>query len=162
MFTPLVFACTGDARRRGAPERPRRRGARSLPVPDANAPRLRPDHSSKSSAWFGARVGELVKNFGGNIDGLACLERGSFGAQTHFPFTFENQVNLFLLLIVPRDLAPMGLQRDAPHREVFCPDGTGSPHEVLRSAPRRISADSDFCKISNDHDALSPLDEVAS
>ena len=103
----------------------------------------------------GAGVGELVENRGGNIDGLACFDRASFRAQAHLTLALENQVNLFLLLIVPRDLAAMGLERDAPHREIFCLDRAGSPYQILRSAPRRISAAGNFCEVGNGHCVLS-------
>ena len=105
----------------------------------------------------GARVGELVINSGGNVDGLACFDRCSFGAQAHFALAFENQVNLFLLLIVPRHLAAMGLQCDAPHREALGLDGAGSPHQILRSAACRVSTSGNFRKVSYDHCAFSPV-----
>ena len=56
----------------------------------------------------GACVGELMKKLGRNVNRLACLDGSAFGTQAHFAHAFENQVDFFLLLVVPGDLPPRG------------------------------------------------------
>ena len=92
-----------------------------------------------------------MKNFGGNEDRLAGSDGFTFFAETHFPFTLDDEVNLFLLLIVPRDLAAFGFEGDVAHRKVFGLHGGDASHEVLRAAAGRIGAALNFAEIGNRH-----------
>ena len=89
-------------------------------------------------------IGQLMKNFGGNEDRLAGSDGSAFLAETHFTLTFDDEVNLFLFLIVPRDLTAFGFEGDVAHGKVFGLHGGDSPHEVLGSTASRIGAALNF------------------
>src|SRR5262245_45616049 len=57
-------------------------------------------------------VGQLVKDLVRDIDGLARVEGHALLAETHFAGAFDDEVDLLLFLVVPRHLAPVGLQRN--------------------------------------------------
>ena len=74
-------------------------------------------------------------------------------AQAHLAFAFDDEVDFFLLLVVPRHLSAVGLERDVAHREVRRLDGARAPDQVLRAAARRIRPARDIAEIGNDHSA---------
>src|SRR5271157_3162061 len=57
-----------------------------------------------------ADVGQLVKYLMRNVDGLPGVQRHALLAEAHFTGALDDEVDLFLLLIVPRHLPPVGLQ----------------------------------------------------
>src|ERR1019366_8669901 len=57
-----------------------------------------------------ADVGQLVKDPVRNVDGLPGMQHRALLAQAHFSGSFDDEVDLFLLLVVPRHLPPVGLQ----------------------------------------------------
>ena len=96
-------------------------------------------------------IGQLVKNFGGNEDRLAGSDGFAFFAETHFPFAFDDEVNLFLFLIVPRDLSAFGFEGDVAHGKVFGLHGGDASHEVLSASASWIGAALNFAEIGNCH-----------
>ena len=118
-----------------------------FPVRDIAGRTIDVDHSH----GLVSGIGQLVKNFGGNEDRLACSDSFAFFAETHFPFAFDDEVNFFLFLIVPRDLATFGLEGDVAHGKVFGLHGRESPHEVLGSTASWIGAALNFAEIGNRH-----------
>ena len=76
-------------------------------------------------------------------------------AEAHFARAFDDEVDLFLLLVVPRHLAAVRLERDVAHGEIRGLDGAHAPDQVLRAAPRRVRAPGDLREICNDHDEFS-------
>jgi hypothetical protein len=109
------------------------------------------DHSH----GFVSRVGQLVKNFGGNENGLACSNSSAFFAETHFSFSFDDEVNFFLLLVVPRNLASIRLEGDVAHGKVLCLDRGKTANEILSATTSGIGTALDFVEVCNDH-SLSP------
>ena len=70
------------------------------------------------------------------------------------PVAFHDEVNLLLLLVVPRHLAAVRFQRHLPHGEIRGLDGADAAHQVLRAAARRIRPAGDLREIRDDHDFL--------
>ena len=54
-------------------------------------------------------------NTGWDVHGLACREDSSFRSQASFSSPFQNEIYLFLFLVVPWHLASIWLQRDESH-----------------------------------------------
>jgi hypothetical protein len=105
------------------------------------------DHSH----GFVSRVGQLVKNFGRNEDGLACSNSLAFLAETHFSFSLDDKVNLFLLLVVPRNLASIRLEGDVAHGKVLCLDRGKTANEILSTTTGGVGTALDFVEVCNDH-----------
>ena len=91
-----------------------------------------------------------------DVDGLAGSERHALFAEAHFARAFDDEVDFFLLLVVPRHLAAVGLQGDVADGKVGRLDGAHAPDQVLRAAPRGISASCNLGKIGDGHDVLAP------
>ena len=129
------------------------KGAFELLFPMGNISRwaVNVDHSQ----GFISRVGQLVKNFGRNEDGLARSNSSAFFAETHFSFSLDDEVNFFLLLVVPRNLASFGFEGDVAHGKVFCLDRGKTTNEVLSTSSSGIGTALDFVEVCNDH-SLSP------
>ena len=92
-----------------------------------------------------------MKNFGWNEDRLAGSDGFAFFAETHFALTFDDEVNLFLFLIMPRDLAAFGFEGDVTHGKVFGLHGGNAPDEVLGAPTSWISTALNFAEIGNRH-----------
>src|SRR5580704_5309087 len=107
-----------------------------------------------------AGICELMIDPGRYIHCLSWLNCGSFRPETHFAFPLQDQVDLFLLLIVPRNLAPVRFQCYATHGEVCRLDGAGSAHQILSSTPRRICSSGDFCEVGNNQSTAPTIDEL--
>src|SRR5579871_935964 len=86
-----------------------------------------------------------------NVDCLAGGHRPAFLAETHLARAFDDEVDLFLVLIMPGDLSAVGLERHMPHRKIGCLDGTRAPNQVLCAPARGIGAARCFGKVSDDH-----------
>src|ERR1039457_2736915 len=99
-----------------------------------------------------ADVGQLVKYLMRDVDGLPGVQRHALLAQAHFTGAFDDEVDFFLLLVVPRHLPPVGLQGDVADGKVGGLDGAHAPDQVLRAAPRGISASCNLSKIGDGHD----------
>src|ERR1017187_2906003 len=56
-------------------------------------------------------VSQLVEHAVRNIDGLTGAHGGPFFAQAHLARALHDEVDLFLVLVVPRHLSPVGLDR---------------------------------------------------
>ncbi len=59
----------------------------------------------------GACIRELMENFWRYIDSLSCSNFGPFLSEAHLTATFEDQINLFLLLVMPRHLSAVCVER---------------------------------------------------
>src|SRR5688500_6426316 len=81
-----------------------------------------------------ADVGELMKYAMRNVDRLSCLQRLPLLTQAHFTSALDEEVNLFLLLVVPGHLPAIWLERDMSHRKTCRLDRARAAHQVLRSA----------------------------
>src|SRR3954470_8143441 len=53
-------------------------------------------------------VCQLMKNARRNIDSLSARNDGAFGAEAHFARTFQDEIDFFLFLVVPRHLSTIG------------------------------------------------------
>ena len=84
-----------------------------------------------------ADIRELVKDFRWDVNRLACRESCTLLAQAHLAFALDDEVDFFLLLVVPRHLSAVRLERDVAHREVRRLNGAGSPRRdsVCGGAP---------------------------
>src|SRR5438034_625634 len=81
-----------------------------------------------------AGVRELVEDAVRDVNGLAGGYGLAFFAEAHLGGTFDDEVDLFLLLVVPGDLAAIGLEGDVAHAEAGGLDGAGSADQVLSAA----------------------------
>ena len=61
-----------------------------------------------------------------------------------FTLALDDEVNLFLLLIVPGNLSAVRLQSNVAHGEIGRLDRGHAPDEILRATPRGIGAALDF------------------
>ena len=87
-----------------------------------------------------------------NIHRLTDSERRLLIAQAHLTLAFQDKVNLFLILVVPRHLSTVWLKRHVTQRKGRCLNWAGAAHYILSASPGRISSSSDSCKIGDDHD----------
>jgi hypothetical protein len=99
----------------------------------------------------GADVGELVKDAGRDVDGLAGGEGLSFVAEAHFAGALDDEVDFFLFLVVPGNLAAGGVEGDVADAETPGLDGGEATDEVLGAAARRVAAAFDLVEVGNDH-----------
>src|ERR1035437_8730755 len=99
-----------------------------------------------------ADVGQLVEDLVRDVDGLPGVEGHAFFAEAHFAGAFYDEVDFFLLLVVPRHLPSVGLQCEVADGKIGGLDGARAPEQVLRAAPRGISASCNLSKIGNGHD----------
>src|ERR1035437_3280743 len=118
------------------------------PVGDIAGGSVAVEHAQRGIADIGQLVEDLVRD----VDGLPGVERHALFAEAHFAGAFDDEVDLFLLLVVPRHLPAVGLQGDVADGKISGLDGAGAPDQVLRAAPRGISASCDLGKIGDGHD----------
>jgi len=107
------------------------------------------DHAQR----YIADVGELVEDAAGDIHGLSGGDGGALFAEAHFSSAFDDKVDLFLLLIVPGDLAAIGFECDVSCRESRGLDGAGSADEILCAAASGVGATGDLGEIGDDHES---------
>src|ERR1035438_3621862 len=106
-----------------------------------------------------ADIGQLVEDLVRDVDGLPGVECHALFAEAHFAGAFDDEVDFFLLLVVPRHLPAVGLQGDVADGEIRGLDGAGAPDQVLRAAARGISASRDLGEIGDGHDVGSVRDQ---
>ena len=80
-----------------------------------------------------------MKNAARDVDGLARSERLALRSEAHLAGSFNDEVDLFLLLVVPRHLAAFRIKRDIAQREMRCLDGAESADDVLSKPPGRVT-----------------------
>jgi hypothetical protein len=102
-----------------------------------------------------AHIRQLVEHTSGYVHRLSCGQYLALFAKAHFCRPIDNEVNFFLFLIVPWDLAPLRLKRHIPHAEHLRLDRRSPAYEVLRPSPRRVVAPFYLTQISNNHDDIS-------
>src|ERR1041385_3240749 len=66
-----------------------------------------------------ASVGELMKLRWRHVHTLTRLDRAALLAHANFPFPLDDEINLLLLLIVPRYLAAVRLENRVAHRKTL-------------------------------------------
>src|ERR1700722_16685991 len=98
-----------------------------------------------------AGIGQLVKNAGRNVDSFAGADAAALLAEAHFAGAFNDKVDLFLLLVMPRDLSAVRFERDIPHREIDGLNRARAADKILRAPSRGIGAASDLRKVCDDH-----------
>src|ERR1017187_1322498 len=125
------------------------------PVGDIAGGSVAVEHAQRGIADIGQLVEDLVRD----VDGLPGVERHALFAEAHFAGAFDDEVDFFLLLVVPRHLPAVGLQGDVADGKISGLDGAGAPDQVLGAAPRGISASRDLGKIGDGHDVGSVRDQ---
>ncbi len=129
-----------------------RQGASEFLTPMCNISRraVTIDHAHGN----GAGVGELMKDARRNVNGLAGCDGATLSAETHFAGAFQDEIDFFLILIVPGDLTAVRLQSDMAESEVGCLNGAYATHEILSFAAGRILPAGDFRQVGDDHCCL--------
>ena len=105
------------------------------------------DHAQRRVAG----IGQLMKDLRRDVDGLPGRHVDALFAQAHLARAFDDEVDLLLLLVVPRHLAAVRLERDVAHREIGGLNGARAADQVLRAPARRIRSPGNLRKIGNDH-----------
>ena len=72
-------------------------------------------------------------------------------SHAHLSGAFDHEIDLFLLLVVPRNLSAFRLQGDETDAEIRAFDRRGPAHQVLRSSPGRISSTFNVLQIHDTH-----------
>ncbi len=98
-----------------------------------------------------SRVGELMENAGRDINHLATGHALALVTQTHFPLSIDDEIHLFLVLVMPRHLAPSGVQGHIPHTKVFGLDRGYAAHKVLSQAPGGVPASGYLVEVRDNH-----------
>ena len=101
-----------------------------------------------------ARIRELMKDARRYPHRLTRVDRRSLFTQTHFTRAFHDEVDLLLLLVVPRDLPTIRLESDVTHRKIRRLNRARAPDKVLGTPPRGISASGYLLQIRDDHEAI--------
>src|ERR1017187_3279834 len=125
------------------------------PVGDIAGGSVAVEHAQRGIADIGQLVEDLVRD----VDGLPGVERHALFAEAHFAGAFDDEVDFFLLLVVPRPLPAVGLQGDVADGKISGLDGAGAPDQVLGAAPRGISASRDPGEIGDGHEVGSVRDQ---
>src|SRR5690349_10820564 len=99
----------------------------------------------------GSDICELVKDARGNVDSLSSVNRGALVAETHFTASFQDEIDLFLGLIVPGHLPTIWIESDVSEREACSLDGTRATHEILGQPARGIASPGDLCQVCDSH-----------
>ena len=122
--SPCTADCAPVGQRRHFDAGARQRAVEFLPPVGHIAGRtVAVDHAHRSVAG----VGQLVEDAWRNVDGLPGLHGDALLAQAHLARALDDEIDLFLLLVVPRHLAAVRLQRDVAHREVVAWMGLAPP-----------------------------------
>ena len=79
-----------------------------------------------------------MENAGRNVNGLSAFHGDALRAEAHLAFSFDDEVDLLLFLVVPGNLTPFGLQSDVAHGKVGGLNGGHAAHEILGAAASRI------------------------
>ena len=92
-----------------------------------------------------------MEDAGRDIDHLAGGDGLALFSETHFTGAFDDEIHLFLFLIVPWHLSAIWVEGYIAHREVSWLDGRRASGEILREAFRRVAAARYFGKIGDEH-----------
>src|ERR1039457_1556280 len=117
------------------------------PVSHVTARSVAIDHSQRNRA----DIRQLMEHAPWNVHSLTGSERHLLIAQAHLALALQNQVDFFLILVVPRHLSAVRFKRDVAQRRGFRLNRTRASHQVLSAPPGRISSSSDLGKIRDDH-----------
>src|SRR5688572_15479050 len=98
-----------------------------------------------------ARIGQLVKHLWRDVSSLPAGDCPPLFAEAHLPGALDDEVNLLLLLVMPRHLSTVRFQHHVAHRKTAGLYRRGATHEVARTAPGRISAAGHLVDIGNCH-----------
>src|SRR6202034_345992 len=79
------------------------------------------------------------------------FERRAFFSQTHFTASINDEVDLFLFLVVPGHLSSVRIERHIAEREVGRLNRARSAHQVLCQTPSRIAPSGISREICNRH-----------
>jgi hypothetical protein len=79
-----------------------------------------------------------------NVNNLAARHCLTLRSETHLALPFDDEVNLLLFLVMPRNLPALRVQGDVTHAEVLALNGRNSADEVLRATPRGITSALNF------------------
>jgi len=96
-------------------------------------------------------VGDLMKDPWRDIDRLAAGDNLSFLSKAHFRPPLQNKIDLFLLLIMPRDLPAAGFQRDMTHGKMPGLDGGSAADKVLSPPAGGIPASINNAQVCYNH-----------
>src|SRR3569833_392144 len=118
----------GSGRKRGRLDTGPRQGSSQflLPVSHIAGRPIAINHAHRSRAG----VGELMKDMRWDVDGLARLNGHALFAEAHLAGAFNDEVDLFLVLVVPWHLPAVRRERDVAHGEVGSLDATRSADEI--------------------------------
>lgn len=86
-----------------------------------------------------------------DVDGLSSMEPGFLVAEAHLALSFEDEIDLFLILVVPGHLPAVWIERDVSKREIGGLDRARAANEILSQSPRGIRTSGDICKVRDDH-----------
>jgi hypothetical protein len=99
-------------------------------------------------------VRQLMKNARRNKNGLAGFYGALLVSEAHLARAFDDEIDFFLLLVVPGHLAAARFERYVTQRKVLRLDRARAANQILRSPPRRIGAPRDLVQIGNDQIGL--------
>jgi hypothetical protein len=105
------------------------------------------DHAHRCSSG----IRELMEHARRDVNSLPGVHYGSFVAQAHLAFSFNDEVDLFLVLIVPGHLSAIWFEHHMSQREAGDLNGARAANQILSSPARGICSSSDGCKIRDDH-----------
>lgn len=88
---------------------------------------------------------------GRDIHHLPGRQRLAFFAKAHFAVSLDDEVNFFLLLVMPWNLPTIRIERDEPHCEVRWLNRCEPASEVLRAASGGVSTPLHFAEVGDDH-----------
>jgi len=92
-----------------------------------------------------------MENPARDVNHLPARHRLALLAETHLPRPLHDEIDLLLLLIVPRHLPALQIERDIAHAEILRLDGRHAAGEILGAAARRIAAAGNLRKVGNNH-----------
>jgi hypothetical protein len=104
-----------------------------------------------------ASVRKLMKYTRGNMNCLPGADDLSLVSEAHLARTIHDEINLFLLLVMPRYLTSPRLQRHETHRECLRLNGRRSPNQILCLPSGRIRPSFNLAQIRNRHINISKL-----
>lgn len=108
-------------------------------------------------------IRELMKDARGDVDRLAGRQGGPFLAETHLTRPFQNEINLLLLVVVPRNLSAMRVESYMAQSELRSLNRADAAYDILSQPSRRISPAGNIGKICNHHrDQYSPFPKLLS
>ena len=72
-----------------------------------------------------------MESAGRDVDHLSSVQQGFLVAEAHLALSLEDEVDFFLVLIVPGHLSAIWVQRYVSEREVDGLDGARAANEIL-------------------------------